>query len=315
MLRIFFASDVHGSEITFRKFLNAPKLYKANVAILGGDLTGKWMVPIFEENGIFRAKFLGQEYIAKGSGELEKIKKDIRFQGGYPYLTTLEEFEELRKDPEKADKKFSKLMVETMECWVKIADERLKNSGIKVFILPGNDDRHAIDVVLEKAEHVINPEGRVCYIDDIHEMISTGYTNITPWNAPRDISEEELNNKIELLCAEVQDMKNCIFCFHCPPYGTQLDRATQIDKDFRPVAGASGTIATKHVGSVSVRNAIEKYQPLLSLHGHIHESRGVCKINRTLCINPGSEYLEGILRGALIELDEKGVKSYTLTSG
>ncbi|MEM3490336.1 MAG: metallophosphoesterase, partial [Nitrososphaerota archaeon] len=285
-------------------------------AILGGDITGKWMVPIFEEkDGIFRAKFLGQEYLAKNHEELEKIKRDIRFQGGYPYLTTLGEFEELKNNPEKADKKFSELMVETMEYWLKIADERFKDTEVKVFILPGNDDRYDIDNAFNKSECVINPEGKVYQLDDLYEMISTGYTNITPWNAPRDVSEEELNSRIESLCSEVRDMKNCIFCFHCPPYGTQLDRATQIDKDFRPVAGASGTIATKHVGSVSIRNAIEKHQPLLGLHGHIHESRGICKIGRTLCINPGSEYLEGILRGALVELDEKGVKSYILTSG
>jgi len=66
---------------------------------------------------------------------------------------------------------------------------------------------------------------------------------------------------------------------------------------------------------VAVREAIEKYKPLLGLHGHIHESRGVVNIGRTLCINPGSEYGEGIIRGAIVDLAKDKVLSYQLTSG
>jgi Icc-related predicted phosphoesterase len=68
------------------------------------------------------------------------------------------------------------------------------------------------------------------------------------------------------------------------------------------------------VGSKAVRRAIETYQPILSLHGHIHESRGVATIGRTVCINPGSEYPDGVLRGAIVDFDRDGVKSYVLTS-
>jgi Icc-related predicted phosphoesterase len=70
------------------------------------------------------------------------------------------------------------------------------------------------------------------------------------------------------------------------------------------------------VGSTAVREAIERQRPLLGLHGHVHESAGVEKIGRTVCINPGSDYGDGILRGAIVELDrDRGVRNWQLTQG
>jgi hypothetical protein len=69
------------------------------------------------------------------------------------------------------------------------------------------------------------------------------------------------------------------------------------------------------VGSKAVRAAIEKYQPLVGLHGHIHESRSAQKIGRTTCINPGSEYGEGILRGCLVTFAEGVIEGFQMTSG
>ena len=77
----------------------------------------------------------------------------------------------------------------------------------------------------------------------------------------------------------------------------------------------AGGIEMQPVGSTACRETIERYQPLLGLHGHLHESRGTFQLGRTLCINPGSEYSEGVLRGALIELEGGQVKNYQLTTG
>ena len=73
----------------------------------------------------------------------------------------------------------------------------------------------------------------------------------------------------------------------------------------------------KAVGSVAVRDSINKHQPLLSVHGHIHESRGIRKMGRTLALNPGSVYGDGVLQGAVIELDAKKAKvsRYLLVNG
>jgi Icc-related predicted phosphoesterase len=115
---------------------------------------------------------------------------------------------------------------------------------------------------------------------------------------------------LEELVSTVRDKSNAIFNFHAPPYGFALDLAPELTKDL--VQAADRKI---HVGSRAVARMIEKYQPLIGLHGHIHESRGAQKIKKTLIINPGSEYSEGILKGAMIVLEKGKVKDYIFTSG
>jgi len=226
----------------------------------------------------------------------------------------MKEFQETRASEVKVNELFSRLMIETVERWIRLAEERLGNSGVKCFITPGNDDQLVIDSVLRKSNSVFNPEGTVACLDDTHEMISTGYSNITPWKCPRDISEEELATKIESMIYQVKVVDSCVFNFHCPPFDSGLDTAPQIDDSLRPVM-KGGTQMTIPAGSTAVRDAIEKSQPLLGLHGHIHESRAVAKLGRTHCFNPGSEYTEGILRGVLVDLDRKGLKRHIFTSG
>lgn len=312
--RILFATDIHGSEHCFKKFLNAVKFYKVDVLIIGGDITGKMIVPIVKKNdGTVRAKVMGSERVAKGEKEIEKLMDFIKSMGFYPYITTPQEMEELM-DPQKLDELFRKIVIETLRNWVTLADERLKNSEVKCFIQPGNDDILDVDEVLCGSERVINPEGKVLWIDEHHEMISTGYANVTPWRCPRDIPEEELEKKIEEMISKVDNLENCIFNFHCPPYGTELDLAPELDENLTVVM-KGGKVSMVHVGSKVVRKAIEKYKPLMGLHGHIHESRGVYRIGKTLCFNPGSEYTEGILRGVIIQLKDKGLTGYQFTSG
>jgi hypothetical protein len=310
----FFTTDVHGAERVFKKFLNAGKIYKANVIILGGDITGKMIVPIVEQpDGSFTARFLDMDYSLKPD-DLGPFEEKVRAIGYYTYRTDPREFEELRADEAKLDELFTRLMVETMQKWVQLAEERLKGTNIKCFISPGNDDRYCIDPLLENSDHIICPEGKVVNIDDQHEMMSTGHTNITPWKCPRDIPEDELHRLIEEMTSKVKNMKNCIFNFHCPPFDTTIDYAPKLNENLQPTTGRDGKYEMIPAGSTAVRGAIEKHQPLLGLHGHIHEGRGVFKLGRTLCINPSSEYTEGVLRGVVIDLSDKGV-GYLLTSG
>lgn len=297
------------------KFVNAAKHYNADVIILGGDITGKIMVPIIKrEEGTYIAEYKGQLQELSGESQLSDLLKNIRYSGQYPFMTTRSEYEELANDKSKMDAVFSKVMAENVERWVKIAEERLRGSKTKCLISPGNDDRYEIDPILSSSDVVINPEGRVVMIDDRHEMITLGYTNVTPWNAPRDIDDEELGKKIEDLASKINNVKDSIFNLHCPPYDSSLDTAPLLRADLRPVV-SGGAIVNVPVGSKTVRRSIETHQPLLGLHGHIHEAKGVSKIGRTLCVNPGSEYAEGILSGAVVDLDEKGIKGYVLTSG
>lgn len=283
--------------------------------ILAGDLTGKLIIPVVEQApGSYKCHFLGRDVLADEAG-LKGLERKIRDSGFYPYVTNPNEKAELDANPSKVDELFSQHMLKTAQEWMELVEERLAGMDVKCFIMPGNDDRMEIDTVFKKSSRVINPNGVVVAIDKAREMISAGYSNITPWKCPRDIPEEKLAEIVEAMASQVKDMASCIFNFHCPPYDSGLDTAPKLDSDLKPVFSMGGEPAKIAAGSVAIRDAIAKYQPLLGLHGHIHESRGFAKIGRTLCMNPGSEYTEGILRGAIVNLDEKGIKSYSFTSG
>jgi Icc-related predicted phosphoesterase len=314
--RIFYATDIHGSEDCFRKFLAAAKEYKPNVLILGGDITGKMIIPIVAESQTeWTTTFLGESLTMRNETEVQAVEKKIRAIGYYTYRAPRREAEEIQTDQERVDALFSRLMGESVDGWVKLAEERLKGSGTKCYISPGNDDTFAIDPIIQSSNYVVCPEGKVIMIDDQHEMISCGYSNMTPWKCPRDITEEELSEKVASMTSQVQDMERCIFNLHCPPYNSGLDQAPKLDKDLNPSVQPGGGFEMAPAGSTAVRDAIQKHQPLLALHGHIHESKGTFKIGRTLCLNPGSEYAERILRGVLLDVDGNRVKDFMFTSG
>jgi Icc-related predicted phosphoesterase len=316
--RLFFVTDLHGSDMCFVKVLNAGKIYGADIVIVGGDVTGKMVIPIIEhEDESYATRFIGHDWSMKTQKELEEIERKISDSGFYPYRTTQTEMEELTTNRSKMDEVFKQLILERLRRWLSIAKERLQETDIKLYMTGGNDDGLFIEPVLKEDDFVIDPENEVVKIDEYHEMISLGYANITPWNCPRDIPEDELTKKIDALAQQVRDMDNCIFNIHVPPIESGIDSAPKLDTTTMPpkVVNMAGSTVMAPAGSVAVRKATEKYQPLLGLHGHIHESMGFKKIGRTLCINPGSEYGEGILRGAIVNLEKDRVKGFQFVSG
>lgn len=316
MTRIFYTSDIHGSERVFLKLVNSVKIYKPEVVIVGGDLSGKRLVPIVRKNGVYETDFLGEHIVLNNENDLEKIMDKIRAVGYYPYVGDEEEIKELSEDPSKLDKIFEEVIVETLKRWIDIAEDRLKKiKNLKFYIMPGNDDPYVIDEVLDSSEFVINPDKKVMMIDKYHEMLSLGVSNMTPWKCARDVEEDDIRKWIDELASKVNNMSNAIFNIHVPPYGTHIDLAPKLDENLKPILTPGRGYEMDHVGSIAVREAIEKYQPMLGLHGHVHEARGVDKIGRTICINPGSEYTEGVLRGALIVVDKGKVKDYLLVQG
>ncbi|MGC8961617.1 MAG: metallophosphoesterase family protein [Candidatus Bathyarchaeia archaeon] len=297
--RLLFATDMHGSEGVWRKFLNASAMLKVHVAVCGGDLTGKMIVPVIERKDRQYTYYLMGKTNTIGSSGLEKAFREIRGIGYYPYLTTEDEYEEMVKDQGKVDEVFSKVMTSTLESWFNLIPEKLP-SEVRVVVCPGNDDRSLVDDVVNNNGYVINGEGKVIEIDEHHEMISTGWVNPSPWKTTREEEDERLEERLEGYIAQLRDVKGAIFNFHAPPFQSKLDEAPLLDENLNPVV-RSGNIVMVPVGSKAVRKMIEKYQPFLGLHGHIHESSGSIKIGRTYCVNPGSEYAEGILRAYLIE--------------
>ncbi len=311
---IFFATDIHGSERCFIKFVNAAKFYQANVLILGGDITGKALVPIVRTGTHAHATFLGQATDLASEEEIAAFERQVRHAGAYPFRTTQEELAAMEADRSLVDSLFSRLMIESVQRWCTIAEERLRGTGVRCFISAGNDDEPEIVKTLEQAPYIEMPEGRVVMIDDEHEMISSGFANTTPWNAPRDIPDLELATFIESMAGKLQAPERAVFNIHVPPYATGLDIAPQLDENLKPIV-VGGEIATGPVGSKAVRAMIERYQPLVSVHGHVHESRAVSKLGRTTCMNPGSEYGDGNLRAALVSLKGNKLTSYQLLTG
>jgi uncharacterized protein len=312
---IYFVTDVHGSDRCFRKFLNAGKFYKANVLILGGDITGKMIIPVVEQSdGSWTSPGFGQEMKMKSQKEVDEAVKAFRDSGAYAYVTSAKEYSELQADPAAVKKLFSKIMVENVSRWMELAEERLTGTGISCYISPGNDDEFDIDQALNSAKYVINPEEKVVSVDDEHEMITLGYANHTPWNSPREADEDVLEGKIERMASQLKDRQKAIFNIHVPPINTILDQAPQLDETLKPVT-SGGQLQMISAGSVATRKMIEKYQPLIGMHGHIHESKGTVRIGKTMCFNPGSEYGSGILKGLLVQLDGAKIRSHLLVSG
>jgi uncharacterized protein len=311
--RLFFATDVHGSETCWRKFLNANKYYQANVLILGGDMTGKALVPVVDEGGgKWHATLLEVRHDLEGEDAVGEFEDAVRRRGYYPFRATRDELNELEGDPARQDKLFHQCMLDTVERWMALADERL-DEDIPCFVCPGNDDQFEADEIIRSAKRVELAEGRVVEFGN-YQMISTGWCNRTPWETYREEDEPQLAERIQKMAAQVTSPpERTIYGLHCPPYKSGLDDAPEITKDMKAAYAGRSTVPA---GSTAVRQAIEHGQPILSLHGHIHEAKGNTRIGSTLSINPGSSYEQGQLLGAVVDLDGKSkIKKFVLTSG
>jgi len=310
---MFYASDVHGAERLWRKFINAGTFYGVSVLVMGGDVAGKAVMPVeHRKGGYLVPRITGDRLLAES--ELEAVESRIRDMGFYPYRVEEDELALLKDDPGGVASLFRRVMVESFERWIALAEDRLAGTDIRLCVMLGNDDEPALGDVLAASTLAIDAEAGVVDIGDSYQMVSCGWSNPTPWASPREMPEDELEERLENLILQLADPSRGIVNFHVPPYGTQLDQAPVLDDTLKPVI-RGGTMLMESVGSKAVRNVIERYQPLVGLHGHIHESRGTARIGKTVCINPGSVYSEGILHGVLLELGGKKGLRYQLTSG
>ncbi len=318
--RLFFATDIHGSERIFRKFINAGPYYEADALILGGDILGQRAIPILREGGgRYRATFQGRAETVETEAALEELRARIGLLGDYSHVMDLDEFHALQADPTAVEALFRRLARERLEAWVDLAEARLAGTGLKCYICGGNDDYPDVLAALQRAgaASVIGCEGQVVALDETHSLLSLGFSTPTPWQTPREASEDELARMIAELVAQVPDPKNCVFNFHDPPVDSTLDTSPKFDWEADPPVQLlqAGEVVLYGAGSRAVRAAIQQHQPVLGLHGHIHESPGAVQIGRTLCINPGTELGEGVLRGCVVDLAGGQVDGYELTTG
>jgi Icc-related predicted phosphoesterase len=312
--RLFYASDIHGSERMLGKFLNAGKIYGVDILIMGGDLTGKAVVPIVKRNGGYACTFMGREHTVTTQGEVEELSKLINYSGLYARCMPPDELSRLEADASYREQVMCEVLTESVTHWLEKATDKLRGSGIRCYLMPGNDDPLIVADLLAGCEAVCNPEGRRVELDEHHEMISLGYSNPTPWNTDRELPEDELLVRMEAMLPAVQHPEQLVVNFHAPPHGTGLDTAPQLSANLK-IQTSMGQPLVAAVGSTATRRFIEEHQPLLGLHGHIHESACIAKLGRTLCINPGSMYSDGVLTGAIVGLKKDGLATYQLVRG
>jgi len=312
---VFFATDLHGSEVCFRKFVAAAGFYGADLLVLGGDITGKFVSPVVENGNGWWSEVHGRRVALKAE-ELDGFEAQMADEGVYTRRMTADEHAAYEQHPERVDALFLELMTARLEHWIEYARERLDGTPVRILTAPGNDDPYAVDDVIRVhgGDRVVLVEGELIEIAPGHQMLSTGWSNRTPWDTHREFEEDALRAHIEEMAEQLSDPATAIFNIHVPPYDSTLDTAPQLDADLA-VKTSMGNQLTAPAGSTAVRAAIEAYQPLASLHGHIHEAGGSVRIGRTVAINAGSEYGEGVLRGVLLTVGGGELKRVQATSG
>jgi len=311
--RVYLATDLHGSSKCFRKFLNAGQVYGADVLILGGDVAGKTLQTIVSRpGGRWQYEFIGTRYEVDDGADVEALEKLIADHGYYPYRAEPGELDALEAAGE-LDALFEWLMDERLAGWLALADERLRPAGKRLCFMLGNDDPASLRRLLDEAPWGVHDEGKVLEIDDDHQMVSWGCSNITPWHSHREQTEAQLTEVRDRLVGQLRDPSRAILNVHVPPYGSGLDDAPVL-QDLQ-VQARLGQVKYGPAGSTAVRDVIERAQPMLGLHGHIHEASGIRRIGRTIAINPGSDHATGALNGALITLERDKVAAHQLVRG
>ena len=317
--RLYVCSDIHASERTWRKFLNAMKanVYKVDAAVIAGDLTGKALVAVVQGNHggeVWTASVLGQSRVARTEQELADLERSIADLGYYAVRVTDEERRAMEGDKELVMRHFREKIVSRLREWLALASERLEGSGVPVYLMPGNDDEFDIDPILAESTYCQNVNEQVVDLTPWHQLVSMGWSSPTPWSTPRELPEEEFLDRLSVLLKGVRDPRKTVMMTHVPPYDSGLDTAPLLSPDLRPTVSA-GDLIRGPVGSTGVRAAIEQFRPVLGVHGHIHESGGERRIKETLCVNAGSESSMGVLRGFLVDLGENGVEKSLRVEG
>jgi len=318
--KLFYACDIHGSEPTYRKFLNAAKFYEVDALIFGGDLMGKLLIPLVRDaEGSWRARLQGQDHHITSDEQLAMFKRTLQTLGFYWQEMDPEEYGAYVGQQDRIDALFDVLAKERLAEWVVLAEERLAGTPVRVFLCGGNDDTDEVLTALDEGpqDRVVNAENRSVPVDDEHVVVTIGYSTPTPWETPRERTEPEIADAISEAMADVPDPTRAVLNLHCPPLDSSLDTCLKLDASVWPPTPLleNGQPVYYGAGSQAVADALQSYQPTVGLHGHIHESRGMTSYGRTPAYNPGSEYGEGVLRGLIVAIRGGEVIGHQFTSG
>lgn len=312
-LRLFIASDCHGSDRCFRKVVRGLSFYRADLAVIAGDLAPKDLVVIKRDGNGHLARAAGASTSTPIAEPLDVFRKRLADAGCLTVLTP-DEADPLTGRGSRKDWQylFDGAFTRKLDEWRSFAERELGTGAARLLWVPGNDDAHWMDQQLENAPF-FNLELRAFkHGNDLH-FAGMGGSNPTPWDTPREYAESEIALRLDRL-VERSSGDGMIAVIHVPPHASGLDSAPALKSDLS-YEMIMGNPVLKPVGSTAVRAFIERVQPLLVLSGHVHEARGSTRIGRTLCVNPGSLYYSGVLLGCIIEIQNRQIVSVEFTEG
>ncbi|MFZ0829707.1 MAG: metallophosphoesterase [Thermoplasmata archaeon] len=316
---IFYVADLHGSEPVLNKVINSAKFYNVDTIIIGGDITGKLLIPIVDiGGGRYSLELFGVPKTIEAK-DLEETQKKIRGTGSYWTLVSRAEYDAMAANPAEVKRHFLEKMIEHLEAVYKKAEDRLRANGVKMYVIPGNDDYVEVADFLKarSSDVVINFEEQIVELGDF-QLVGYGKSNPTPWHTPRETSDAIVGQELRQLTAKA-DPARTLLVAHAPPVNTTIDKAPKLTADMKPVTGG-GHVEMVSVGSAEVRKVIEEFEPVAAFHGHIHESPGVDTVigqhgKKIPVMNPGSQYSSGVLQGIIVQLANGKVKGYNFTTG
>ena len=308
MTRLFYATDLQGSEHCWNKFLMAGEIHRADTLILGGTLLAQGVHCLVKSRGSTWSSRLGRRVLeARTRHELEQLENHVRNRGLYPYRTTEQERLQLEKSPQLFKTVYQRLAVQTLTRWISQARELCRQAGRRVYLTP-----HSIAPVLPGTLEgdcngdIVWAQQGVFQLDPDHQLLSHACTHHTPFDCAEAAEDDTLISSLDTLVRQLDDVYNAVFSFHAPPHDSGLDHA--------PEPGRAASLFP--IGSRAVRWVIETHQPLLSLHGMVPvPGRRFARIGRTLCVNPGSFCSDSVLSGMLFVLDRTGIRSFQPVQG
>jgi len=301
--RLFYASDIHGSDLCFRKFLGAARAFQADALVLGGDLTGKILVPVVKAGSRYTVYSQTPPLEDVDASTLIEVRKKLEDFGQYVRVLHADELEQFQLDADLRQQFLEAAALESVIRWLDRAEEFLRPLGVECFMMAGNDDHVGVVQAIEASSFVVNHDEKVVEVRGRIPLIGLGSSNFTPFSSPRELSEDEIAQWLESLFSALPDPGKAILNTHCPPFGTGLDFAPELG-DAKDVVSYGGQPRMVPVGSTAILESIQRFQPMVGLHGHCHDSKHRTEIGKSLCVNPGSQYSEGVLVGVVVDLME-----------
>lgn len=315
-LTLFYAGDVHGSERCFLRFVNAARFYGVRTLVLGGDITGKVLVPIVRQGLTWRCEFLGRQECLRTEAEVAKMERRIRMSGQYPYVCDVDDFQRLMADEGYRRHVFERVMRAAVERWLELAEERLEGAGVRCCIMPGNDDGFFVDEALEGSRVVVNHDGCAVWLDDRFQMLGCSWSNPTPWRSPR---EEPPGGGAG--AAPRPGRGHGRGAARAPepqlPRAPARERARPGPRAARgPLRLPRGRRAPDGAGREHGRPPAHREDAAGAVAARARARvAGDRQAEASLCVNPGSDYAGGVLKGCLVTLRPGQVLGFQLVEG